>query len=191
MKPAAVLVPLGLLLDWVKDDDFVQLALDAFDCFRDDDVELFLRRYAVVNERNGASRSYMAIDELAFADGRIRVVAFFTIAVTVADYSSVSNRRRRKIMGNVPYVGSKNHFPGYLLAQLARSDEYSHQDFDCSSLIVQAERLVKKAVETVGGQIIYLDCKRSLVLYYERQGYSVLHDSENESGLLKMFKYLN
>lgn len=183
----AKLVSIGDLLASGASKSSVKRALWAFQCARNDDVVSFLRKHAVNNELNGASRTYLALDFEAMTQGRIVIVAFFTLAIAVTDYTGISAERRLEIMGHVPGIESNSYFPGYLLAQLARDDRYTRDDFNCLDLVALAEEYISEAIGYVGGRVIYLDCKKPLVSYYERQGYEVLcYDSER--GLHKMLK---
>ncbi len=83
---------------------------------------------------------------------------------------------------------TNDFFPGYLLAQLARSDAYTHDDFDCSRPLVFAEELIESSSEMVGGHIVHLDCKEGLDGYYEAHGYSKLYFDE-ATQLHKMMKH--
>ena len=71
------IVPLRILF-FVFDRKAIQKGLDGFSCKRDSDVIAFLQRYAINNELNGSSRSYLVIDEEEYQSGRLKVAAFFT-----------------------------------------------------------------------------------------------------------------
>ena len=92
-------------------------------------------------------------------------------------------------MGRVPGVQSSNFFPGYLVAQLARDDRYTHEDFDASVLLPLAEDMIHGAISVVGGRFAYIDCRDELVGYYERQDYESLYYDEDRE-LHKLIKPL-
>ena len=183
-----VLKPLRELLRSGVSKTSIRNALKRFECKRDGDVAFFLGTHAIQNEYSGASRTYLALEKRAFDEGALDVVAFVTLAITDTDYSGISEEDRRAILGSVPRVRSNDFFPGYLLAQLARADAYTHEDFDCSALLVFAEGLIIASSQMVGGHIVYLDCKEDLIGYYEDQGYSALY-LDAETGLFKMVKH--
>lgn len=56
----------------------VRRSLKSFRCERNEDVTSFLGRYAINNERNGASRSFLACDDGRLAENTLEVVAFYT-----------------------------------------------------------------------------------------------------------------
>jgi hypothetical protein len=119
----------------------------------------------------------------------LEVVAYLTLAIAVTDYTGIDLERRLEIMGRVPGVESTNFFPGYLVAQLARDDRYTHEDFDASELLQLAEDKMSEAMSVVGGRLAYIDCKDELIDYYERQDYEPLYFDEAK-GLHKLIKPL-
>ena len=148
--------PLAELLDGGFSKSSIRKAFSRFTCERDPDVSLFLKAHAIQNEGTGASRTYLALSSDALDEDRLEVVAFVTIAVTVTDYTDIDLQRRLQIMGRVPGVQTSNFFPGYLVAQLARDDRYSHEDFDASELLPFAEEMMRVSVGVVGGRMAYL-----------------------------------
>ena len=92
-------------------------------------------------------------------------------------------------MGRVPGVQTANFFPGYLVAQLARDDRYTHDDFDASELLPFAEDVIAGAISVVGGRFSYIDCRDELVDYYRRQDYEPLYYDEGRD-LHKLLKPL-
>ena len=93
------------------------------------------------------------------------------------------------VLGKVPGVATRSAFPGYLIAQLARSDEFSHDDFDASMLLPFAENQFCECIRRIGGSIEYVDCREELLGYYEQQGFSELYFDE-KTQLFKLFKDL-
>ena len=134
----------------------IRKAFSRFTCERDPDVSLFLKAHAIQNEGTGASRTYLALSSDSLDKGKLQIVAFLTVAVTVTDYTDIDLGRRLQIMGRVPGVQMSNFFPGYLVAQLARDDRYSHEDFDASELLPFAEEMMRVSVGVVGGRMAYL-----------------------------------
>lgn len=181
--------PLGEILAEGFSKSGVRKAFSRFECGRDPDVSLFLKAHAIQNEGTGASRTYLALSSDALDEGRMEVVAFLTVAVVVTDYGAIDIGRRLQIMGRVPGVRTADFFPGYLVAQLARDDRYTHADFDASRLLPFAEELMRVAVGVVGGRMAYLDCRGELLAYYRRQGYEPLYYDEAR-GLHKLAKAL-
>jgi len=57
-------------------------------------------------------------------------------------------------------------------------------------MIEAAEEIIEKARTHVGGKIIYLDCTKTLVPLYEKNGYELIIDKPFSGGYFKMFKSL-
>lgn len=166
-------------------------ALHALKCPRDMDVERYLHQYAITNEKNGSSRTYLVIDKRQLDDKKkLRVVAYFTLAITVTDFSGIDEGNRKDYLGFIPKRSAQDYFAGYLLAQIGRSQDYSHEQFDCKELMDEAESRVAEAIDLVGGRVIYLDCKNTpkLISLYEHQGYTVLYIREDGDHPVKMVK---
>lgn len=181
--------PLGELLAEGFSKSSLRRTFSHFTCRRDEDVSYFLKAHALQNEETGASRTYLVLDSDALDASKLTLVAFFTLAITVTDYSKVSHERRKNLLGSVPGVNTSCYFPGYLVAQLARDDRYTHEDFDASRLLPLAEDLMRSSVRTVGGRLAYIDCKDELVDYYGRQSYEELYYDDSK-GLHKLVKSL-
>lgn len=189
MAIAVDIKPLGELLAEGFSKSSIRKSLARFSCERDEDVSFFLKAHAIQNEGTGASRTYLALSSKGMDEGRLEVVAFLTIAITVTDYTTVDVPQRLEIMGRVPGVETIDFFPGYLVAQLARDDLYSHDDFDASELLPFAEELMRESIRMVGGRLAYIDCKEELLGYYVEQGYDQVFYDE-EKGLYKLAKSL-
>lgn len=181
--------PLGELLAEGFSKSSLRKAFSRFSCVRDPDVSFFLKAHAIQNEGTGASRTYLVLSSDALDDYKLDIVAFLTVAIAVTDYTDIDVGRRLQIMGRVPGVEVANYFPGYLVAQLARDDRYSHDDFDASGLLQFAEDRMSDAAASVGGRFSYIDCRNELVSYYEGQDYERLYFDEARN-LHKMIKPL-
>ncbi|MBR3328392.1 MAG: hypothetical protein IKG22_13815 [Atopobiaceae bacterium] len=189
MVVATKIVALAELLDGGFSKQAIRRAFSRFSCERDPDVSLFLKAHAIQNEATGASRTYLALSSDALDEDRLEVLAFVTVAVSVTDYTGIDLGRRLQIMGRVPGVESANFFPGYLVAQLARDDCYTHDDFDASRLLPFAGDVIAGAIAVVGGRFAYIDCRDELVGYYKRQDYEPLYYDEGRD-LHKLVKPL-
>ena len=160
-----------------------------FSCKRDADISLFLKALSLRTEETGASRTYLVLSKKSLDEGRLEIVAFLTLALAVADFSQVDDLEKAAVLGKVPGVATRSAFPGYLIAQLARSDEFSHDDFDASMLLPFAENQFCECIRRIGGSIEYVDCREELLGYYEQQGFSELYFDE-KTQLFKLFKDL-
>ena len=142
MSVRTFLVPLRALLQAEEpSNEAIKRALKSFSCIIDDDVALFLSQYSIANEKSGSCRTYLVLNADRLQEcNELDIVAFFTLAITATDYSAVSIENRKSILGNIRGINKNTYFPGYLLAQLARNDAYTHDDFDCVLLVAEAEK---------------------------------------------------
>jgi hypothetical protein len=149
---------------------------------------MFLHNTAVRNERKGHSRTFLYLSEDSH---ETHIAAFFSIAIAVTDYHVVSKSRKRKILDySTPGRDNHDYFGGLLVAQLARSDIYKHDDISGQELIWAAEDIIDRGRTFVGGSVIYLDCKEPLIDFYLHNGYDLVHKEPFSSGYFKMFKIL-
>lgn len=176
-----------LLLSDEWSNSSIKKALSAFACNRDNDVMRFLKQYAINNERNGSTRTYLALGPKAFDEGKLDLWGFYSISLTVVDYSDIDVEYRHELMGNVPGLQMSPSFPGFLVAQLARADSMGCGLLSGVDLLHSAEWTIYEASKIVGGRFLYLDCKNALVDYYEEHGYSELYMDE-KTKLHKMLK---
>jgi hypothetical protein len=159
-----------------------------FHCEQDSEVEAFFHHIAIRNEQKGHSRTFLYLSE----DSReTHIAAFFSIAIAVTDFNVVSKSRKKKILDySTPGRDSHDYFGGLLVAQLARSDMYGHEDISGQELIWAAESIIDSGREFVGGSIIYLDCKEPLIDFYRGNGYDLVYSEPFSSSYFKMFKVL-
>ena len=77
--------------------DALLQALDSFRCYQDADVESFLRKKAIEYDSKDICRVYLILDENEFNNGRIIIVAYFTLslrALVFSDGTSKTNIKR-------------------------------------------------------------------------------------------------
>jgi hypothetical protein len=161
--------------------------LGEFSCARDSDIESFIHTKAIDYERAGLGRTYLYLEGSA---EKTKLAAYITIAITSVDYTAVSRSRRKKVLHSKPGRDSQNNFPGLLIAQLARDDSFDGSVIDGAEMIADAESLIEIGRQTLGGMLIYVDCKEHMVKFYQHHGYELISKDEPVHGLYKMFKLL-
>jgi hypothetical protein len=162
-----------------------------FSCARDSDVEAFLKEKAISYEIRGYSRTYLYVTGIGNATGNhSNIVAYFSVAITATDFEGISRSRKVKVLGSKPGRDTKDHFGGILIAQLARSDSFGHSIISGKEMISDAENVIEKGREYLGGRIVYLDCKNELIEFYRENGYAMIGTQPYPSGYFKMFKRL-
>lgn len=153
----------------------VQEALKAFECHRDDDVTEFLRKHALDYETQDICRTFLVLEDAALDVGEIVIIAFFALAVVTTVEQGEAE--------------PENLSPAFLIAHLARSDAFSHEQYDGSQLLREAEEMIATASDLVGGRLIYLDCKidetQKLIDYYTEHGYTEFNRSTDTVKMMK------
>ncbi len=142
--------------DWHEEP--IQKAHDrtAFDC-NDNDLNEYLRKFARQNHESGGAKTFLAISDL---DGR--VLGYYTLAPTSANYEQTPDSARRGL--------PRHAVPGFRLGRLA-TDRYQHgTGLGTQLLLAAALRCIKVAGE-VGGVALFIDAKTERAAkWYEDRG---------------------
>jgi len=152
--------PLSEVLSKYPEEQVSQI-LSSFSCERDKDVESFLRDKAIVQEKKQTSRTYLIFD-----DDTNLLVAYFALAISIMEDKNLkcSNRMQRKMNFN-------NHVAlSYLIGQLGKRDG-SAKGLGMFA-IEKAISCILKANAKVGCRVIRIDCRESLIEYYENNGFT-------------------
>lgn len=112
------LIPLRLLLkDEQLSESDIQTRLDTFECSRNRDLEQFLHRNAIANEKKELTRTYLAVS----SDDRILGYLSLNLRCGIVPPGSVSKSLYKKL--NVQEDTGVARM--YLIAQLGRDDNRS------------------------------------------------------------------
>ncbi|HPD39561.1 MAG TPA: hypothetical protein PK411_14535 [Mesotoga infera] len=134
--------------------------LSLFFCTKNSDVETFLRDKAITFEKASRARTYLILDEEALTDGKIAIIAYFTVSMKALNLrEGISKNVRKHLDGLGNKQGST--FVVYLIGQLGKNDTY-RSEIDGKELITRAIATIKEAYEIVGGGIFSLSVNRSL-----------------------------
>lgn len=145
-------------------EDEAKKALSSFSVKRNPDVENFIRKNAVAYEKSNNARTYLVMTE------DIDILGYFSLALSVVNIPSrISKAMMKKIRGFGRY--SADSVPCYLLGQLAREDNASHDDLMIRDFIDFAIEYVMAAKQYVGGRFLLIDCVDDLVDLYERHDF--------------------
>jgi hypothetical protein len=159
-----------------------------FRCLRDNDIERFIQNNAIVFEKSGLSRTYFyTLADTSSKKEKTGIAAYFSIAITAADFSGVGRSRREKILGRMPSRDRQDHFGGLLIAQFARNDHYNSATINGREMMCDCLEIVERGRDFTGGRTLYIDCKEPLVSYYEKFGFRLLRDAKDSSGLHTLF----
>jgi len=138
----------------------VREVLSLFFCPKNSDVETFLRDKAITFEKASRARTYLILDEEALTDGKIDIIAYFTVSMKALNLrEGISKNVRKHLDGLGNKQGST--FVVYLIGQLGKNDTY-RSEIDGKELITRAIATIKEAYEIVGGGIFSLSVNRSL-----------------------------
>jgi hypothetical protein len=163
----------------------LEVQLREFRCARDTDVESFLKTRAIDYEISALSRTFLYL-----ARNTLDVVAYFTLALTSVSFSNISGNKREKVLGRTPGRNTQDHFAGLFIGQLARNDAFTGSDISGAEMLTDCEGLIEDGRNYFGGKAAYLDCRGSMIAYYERHGFTLLSQTPSEAGFYKMFKVL-
>ena len=145
-------------------EDEAQKALSSFSVKRNLDVENFIRNNAIAYEKSDNARTYLVVAE------NTDIIGYFSLSLSVVDIpSGISKAMMKKMRGFGRY--SANSVPCYLLGQLARDDNASHDDLMMRDFIDFAIEYVMAAKQYVGGRFLLIDCVDNLVDLYEKHDF--------------------
>ena len=139
----------------------------------------YLSEFAQDDEMERRCKTYLVVNDEELQQGKLTIVAYFTISLSVFDASAFPEDVRDELLGSGVGRVSGRFVPAYLIAQIACSKDYEHSEFSGASLLDFAECVVAQASEITGGNIVYLHCCERLIPYYE--GLRYMHmTSEND-----------
>lgn len=187
-----IVVPLGELLSKGYEGEKLNNSFKKFSCQRESDLEDFLVHKAITYERTNYGKSYLLINRAELKKGNFEIVAYFTIAQRSVDISKLSNKRKRKVLGDYPGRDSIKSAPAFLIGQLGRCDEYSNDDLSGQQLLNECYHVISLAAQVVGGNLLVLECREHMFeKFYEGQGFKKLYDELNDENLYTLYKQIN
>ena len=75
--------------------------LSLFFCPKNSDVETFLRDKAITFEKASRARTYLILDEEALTDGKINIIAYFTVSMKALNLrEGISKNVRKHVVNN-------------------------------------------------------------------------------------------
>lgn len=190
VKPYIV-VPLGEIIE-EYDNEKIENALKKFSCQREEDLEDFLIRKAITYEKADIGKTYLCIDKERLENGEFAVLAYFTLAQRAIDISELSNKRKRKVLGDYPGRDWIKAVPAFLIGQLGRSDDCLSEELNGQQILDECYHAISLAARIVGGKLLVLECREHMYeKFYEKQGFKKLYDELNEEGLYTLYKKID
>jgi hypothetical protein len=161
---------------------------EEFCCARNEDVERFIRMNAIDFELSGISRTYFyTTQDMVNGVARNVVAAYFAIGVTATDFDDISGARRKRILGNTPLWDSQTHFGGLIIGQFARNERFDNSIISGKQIMYDCLEVLETGRDYVGGRLLYLDCHRVMVPYYEQFGFKLLKAHPDRQDLFTLF----
>lgn len=185
-------IPLGEILTKEYEQQKIEDSFKKFSCQREKDLEDFLMLKAIPYQKTGFGKTYLCIDEEALERNEFSIMAYFTIAQKSLDISSLSKKKKRKVLGEYPGRDNLSSVPAYLIGQLGRCDTYNHEELSGEQLLYECYHAISMAAMIVGGNMLVLECREHMFgNFYEGQGFKKLYDEVNEEGLFTLYKKID
>jgi len=158
-----------------------------FSC-RDKNVEGFLQDKALEFDKRNVSRTYLYVDEVAFASGAIVIAAYYTIALKTLSFTpAVSKRMIKDIDG---FSKDAESVSAVLIGQLGK-DAVHGAELRGSDILSSAVDSAYEIRSIAGCRIVFLECESNekLLAFYKANGFVYLQTNPN-SGLTQMVRFL-
>ncbi|MEO5658198.1 MAG: GNAT family N-acetyltransferase [Polaromonas sp.] len=153
----------GVLLPWHEEPINKGHDRKGFDCGQSD-LNLFLSKYARQSHENGASKTYLAIEN---GDGKT-VLGYYTLSPAQVEFSRVPEIAR--------YNLGRHDVGGFRLGRLAVSTRIQGKGLGGQLLLAAARRCIR-ASEQVGGTSLLIDAKdEKTAKWYQLFGAVALND---------------
>ncbi|MBF0714477.1 hypothetical protein HZY83_07290 [Gemella sp. GH3] len=174
-----------------KDKVLLNEVFRKFSCRREKDLENFLHCKALDYELSDFGKTFLFFDKDKFLSEDYDVLAFFTIGYTSIDISSISKKKKRKMLGNYPGRDRLNNIPAFLIGQLGKND--NHINYMSGEVILnEAYSTIKKANVIIGGKLLVLECRGKMFeKFYKKFEFTKLYEESDKDGLLTLYKKLN
>lgn len=151
-------------LDWRESPIGKQHDRDAFDC-GDDDLNVFLRRYARQNHKSGGAKTFIASPE----DAQTRILGFYSLSPASLVHSRAPAIATRGL--------GRYDVPVFRLGRLAVERSMQGRGLGGALLLAAGRRCLAVAAQ-VGGVALLIDAKSArAACWYEGYGAERLHDA--------------
>lgn len=134
-------------------------ALDSFRCYKDEDIEKFLRTQAFDFLDHQLCSIYLLVDEQLFDDGMVKIDAYFTLSHKTLISEGISKRKIQKVTGGIKDATSL-HF--VLIGQLGKYMKLLKNNVVISADI-SASEILDCAFEIIYASSNLIPCRFALV----------------------------
>ena len=133
----------------------------------------------------------MILDEEALIDGKINIIAYFTVSKNALNLRDGISKNVRKHLDG---LGNKrgSTFVVYLIGQLGKNDTY-RLEIDGNELVARAIATIKEVYEIVEGRCILIECEPipGLRKLYEDNGFAFLQESLENDSLIQFIRFID
>ena len=185
-------VPLERLIKDLEKND-LQSKLNLFQCPKEKDLEEFLHYKAIEYDLIGYGKTYLILDKKEIENGVIKIIAFYTIGQKSIDISNLSQKKKRKVIGGrIPGRDGLKSMACFLIGQLGRSGEYTHDQLLGGTLLKECFSTIETARKIIGGNLIFLECRPKMYgLFYEKHGFKKFLEEPSEDGLFQLYRKIS
>lgn len=187
-----VVVSLGEMLSAGYDETKIEESFKKFSCQREVDLENFLVHKAIAYEKIDFGKTYLCIDEEKLKNGEFVILAYFSLAQKSIDISQLSQKARRKLLGEYPGRDTIKSIPAFLIGQLGRSDNCSSTDLSGEQILNECYHAISLAAKIVGGRLIVLECREHMYeKFYRNKHFKKLYKELNDEKLYTLYKRID
>lgn len=175
-----VIAPLRSLIKLDVDNNLEKM-LDSYYGYKGSDQERFLKEQAIIMEKKGMSRTYLALD----SKDTKRILGYVSIGLRcmlVPEDTGISNGFSKKMNIDPESKVAQS----YLIGQLSRSINASNGLG--RMLLKESLKMFDKANLIVGCRLVRVDCSDDLVNYYKDCGFNWV--TKNKTKDLNQMAYI-
>lgn len=154
-------------------ENVVQSILSIFSCYKNNDVEMFLKNQAIEFTKKHQSVTYLAVNK-----NTDNVVGYFTLSIKPLriNIDAFSNTMKRKILrvSKLDEETGKYAFAAYLIAQLGKNFAVEESELISGETLLQlAVNKIKEIQHLAGGMVYFLEAEDTpkLLAFYEKNGF--------------------
>ena len=192
------------LADMVNEigEDACRRRLSDFSCAMNKDVELYLKRSAIVFAQQGIASTHLIYTSYK---GEPVIAGYFTISIKfmrvyINKIGKTLGKRVKKFAMEV--IDGKAVVPALLIGQLGKNYTNNYDKLISGDILLKlAENKAREAQHIAGGRFIYLECEdhQRLIQFYSDNGFVNFGERELEADekdlftskkLVQMMKYL-
>lgn len=160
-------------------EDQLSAALNMFKCSKDIDIETFLHTKAIEFEKRGYCTVYLILDEEAFENGKLSIMAYFTLShKSIGINPEVSKTVRGKIAAR--REAELVHF--VLIGQLGKYIEkdaagvHHFAEISAEEILNDAFDMIQKASDIIVCRGVLVECSSEEKIHtvYKNYGFSYL-----------------